>query len=171
MLCNLRSVVIFLLAKVEHTIRREISSAPGKLLQCSSWSFFSYSSPAFLVPKRCDSFSYQICTCQINPFTSSLSHSFQRCCSAFFLVISRLSSSSREEPLSCPSSPYEREQKVCVYLTDRCHAQTEGLGLNLQCATVLRLQRHILSLLVLKLTLPARAGKQPANIELTVVGL
>lgn len=151
------------LNKLGHT-RREISSAPGKLLQCSSC-FFSYSSPAFLVPKQCDSFSYQTCTCQINSFTSNLSHSFQRCCSAFFFVISRLSSST-EEPLSCPSSPYEREQKACVYLTDGCHAQTEGLGLNLlQCATVLGLQSYIVSLLVLKLTLAARVGKHHANIK------
>ena len=109
-------------------MRREISWAPGKLLRCSSWSFSSYFSPAFLVPTWCDSFSYQICTCQINPFTSNLSHSFQRCCSAFLFVISRLSSST-EEPLDCPSSPYERGQKACVYPTDwlaRCTDRRTG---------------------------------------------
>lgn len=89
-----------------------------------------------------------------------MSHSFQRHCSAFLLVISRLRciwSSSTEEPLNCPSSPYERGRKVCVYLTDQCNARREGLGLSLLCCvTVFESQTYtVCGFLVMKFTLAA----------------
>ena len=102
----------------------------------------------------------KISTCQIKLFTSNLSHSFQRHCSAFLLVISELRyiwSSSTEELLNCPSSPYERGQNVCAYCTDQCNAQTEGLGLSLLwCVMNLRTQIDTAcDFLVMKFTVAA----------------
>lgn len=132
---------------------------PHKLLRCSS-SFSLCFSSALSVLKLYSSFSYQICTCQIKLFTSNLSHSFQRHCSAFLLVISELRyiwSSSTEELLNCPSSPYERGQNVCAYCTDQCNAQTEGLGLSLLwCVMILRSQIDTAcDFLVMKFTVAA----------------
>lgn len=153
-----------------------ISWAPDKLRRCRS-SFSLCFSPALSVLKWYSSFSYQICTCQIKLYTSNLSHSFRRHCSAFHFVISKLrciQSSSTDEALNCPSSPYERGQKVCAYRTDQCNAQMEGLGLSLLWSVMIFGSQiyTVCDFLVMKFTLAA----SPRHVsckhkERTVLGL